>query len=103
MAFDTPEPVVVERVKHLLATDPFPEGLAQVDAATDRRSGFLLEQRALGHTCLLIIDESQNLAPEVLEQIRMISNLETETEKLIQIVLMGQPELRDRLDRQHHH
>jgi general secretion pathway protein A len=54
---------------------------------------FLLRQRAMGHSALLIIDESQNLSPAVLEQVRMISNLETETDKLIQIVLMGQPEL----------
>lgn len=58
---------------------------------------FLLEQRAQGNTCILIIDESQNLSPGVLEQVRMISNLETETDKLIQIVLMGQPELADTL------
>jgi general secretion pathway protein A len=54
---------------------------------------FLLRQRSHGHTALLIIDESQNLSPGVLEQIRMISNLETEVDKLIQIVLLGQPEL----------
>lgn len=59
----------------------------------DELNRFLLRQRALGHTAMLIIDESQNLSPNVLEQIRMISNLETESEKLIQIVLMGQPEL----------
>jgi general secretion pathway protein A len=59
-------------------------------------NGFLLEQREAGRIVVLVIDEAQNLATEVLEQIRLISNLETETEKLIQIVLAGQPEL-DRL------
>ena len=54
---------------------------------------FLLRENAAGRTVVLVIDEAQNLAPEVLEQIRLISNLETETEKLIQIVLAGQPEL----------
>jgi len=54
---------------------------------------FLLRENAAGRTVVLVIDEAQNLAPDVLEQIRLISNLETETDKLIQIVLAGQPEL----------
>ncbi len=54
---------------------------------------FLLEQNSAGRTVLLVIDEAQNLDPEVLEQVRMISNLETERDKLIQIILAGQPEL----------
>ena len=54
---------------------------------------FLLESRAAGKNIVLVIDEAQNLTPEVLEQIRLISNLETATEKLIQIVLIGQSEL----------
>ena len=56
-------------------------------------NGFLLEQRGSGCCVVLVLDEAQNLTPEVLEQIRLISNLETETQKLIQIVLSGQPEL----------
>lgn len=54
---------------------------------------FLVRQFHAGVTVVLIVDESQNLRPETLEQIRMISNLETETDKLIQIVLVGQPQL----------
>ena len=54
---------------------------------------FLLEENSAGRTVVLIIDEAQNLAPDVLEQIRLISNLETDTTKLIQIILAGQPEL----------
>jgi len=54
---------------------------------------FLLQENASSRTVVLVIDESQNLDPIVLEQIRMISNLETDTDKLIQIVLAGQPEL----------
>ena len=54
----------------------------------------LLRQREEKKNIVLIIDEAQDLQPSVLEQIRLLSNLETETEKLIQIVLMGQPELR---------
>ncbi len=60
---------------------------------------FLLEARAAGRNVVLLIDESQDLSAEVLEQVRLISNLETDTEKLIQIVLMGQSELRDILAR----
>jgi general secretion pathway protein A len=60
---------------------------------------FLLETRAKGRDVVLLIDEAQDLAPDVIEQIRLISNLETDTEKLIQIVLMGQSELRDLLAR----
>lgn len=60
---------------------------------------FLLEARAAGRDVVLLIDESQDLSTEVLEQVRLISNLETDTEKLIQIVLMGQSELRDLLGR----
>ncbi|HDP24184.1 MAG TPA: AAA family ATPase [Deltaproteobacteria bacterium] len=54
---------------------------------------FLIETFVRGENAVLIIDECQNLSPQVLEQIRMLSNLETEKEKLLQIVLVGQPEL----------
>jgi general secretion pathway protein A len=60
---------------------------------------FLLQARSQGRDVVLLIDEAQDLAPEVLEQIRLISNLETDTEKLIQIVLMGQSELQEMLGR----
>jgi len=60
---------------------------------------FLLEARAAEREVVLLLDEAQDLAPEVLEQIRLISNLETDTEKLIQIVLMGQSELQEMLAR----
>jgi len=54
---------------------------------------FLLAETAAGRTVVLVIDEAQNLEPDVLEQVRLISNLETENDKLIQIILAGQPEL----------
>ena len=54
---------------------------------------FLLEESSEGRTVVLVIDEAQNLQPDVLEQLRLISNLETENDKLIQIILAGQPEL----------
>jgi len=60
---------------------------------------FLVEQYAKGTQPLLIIDEAQNLSPETLEEIRMLSNLETADSKLLQIILVGQPELRRQLAR----
>jgi general secretion pathway protein A len=60
----------------------------------DALNAFLLENFAAGKNAVLMIDEAQNLSHGVLEQIRMLSNLETVREKLIQIVLLGQPELR---------
>jgi general secretion pathway protein A len=59
---------------------------------------FLLEQLSCGNNVVLIIDEAQNLKGPILEQIRLLSNLETEKEKLFQIVLVGQPELHKKLD-----
>ncbi|OGU14915.1 MAG: ATPase [Geobacteraceae bacterium GWC2_53_11] len=59
---------------------------------------FLLSENARGITVVLVIDEAQNLSPGILEQLRLISNLETEDDKLIQIVLAGQPELSTLLD-----
>jgi general secretion pathway protein A len=65
----------------------------------DELNRFLLRENSLGHTVVLVIDEAQNLAPQVLEQVRLISNLETDTDKLIQIVLAGQPELGEILEK----
>src|SRR5215467_782030 len=62
-----------------------------------RLYGWLLERYRAGETAVLIVDEAQNLADEVLEEIRMMTNLETFTEKLLQIVLVGQTELEQRL------
>jgi type II secretory pathway predicted ATPase ExeA len=61
----------------------------------DALNRFLLENFSNGGNAVLLIDEAQNLSRDVLEQLRMLSNLETEREKLIQIVLIGQPELND--------
>jgi general secretion pathway protein A len=60
---------------------------------------YLVEQRAAGRLALLVIDEAQNLSLAALEEVRMLSNLETEKSKLIQIALIGQPNLRDVLAR----
>ena len=58
---------------------------------------FLLEQAGMGCNIVLVIDEAQNLSLRILEQIRMLSNLETDKEKLIQIILVGQPQLKTKL------
>jgi general secretion pathway protein A len=62
-----------------------------------RLNQWLLERYRAGETAVLIVDEAQNLSPEVLEEIRLLTNLETATEKLLQIVLTGQPELEEKL------
>ena len=62
-------------------------------------SNFLIERRRAGQNTVLVLDEAQNLDLRALEQIRLLSNFETSTEKLLQIVLTGQPELLDKLDR----
>jgi general secretion pathway protein A len=63
----------------------------------DDLNGFLLGQQAVNRNSILIIDEAQNLSLPVLEEIRILSNLETEKEKLLQIILMGQIELKEKL------
>jgi general secretion pathway protein A len=60
----------------------------------DPLNAFLLAQHAAGRNNVLIIDEAQSLAPDVLEQLRLLTNLETRERKLLQIILIGQPELR---------
>jgi general secretion pathway protein A len=69
-------------------------------AALETLNGFLLEQAASGNDVVLLIDEAQDLGDDLLEQVRLLSNLETEQRKLLQIVLVGQPELRDKLNSQ---
>src|SRR5215472_6559424 len=80
--------------------------LAEFDIACDNRSKsqqlmklnhWLLERYRAGETAVLIVDEAQNLSLPVLEEIRLLTNLETSTDKLLQIVLAGQPELEEKL------
>ena len=59
---------------------------------------FLLEQLSAGRTCVAVFDEAQHMSTEFLEQIRVLSNVETAEEKLIQILLVGQPELLDKIN-----
>ena len=63
-----------------------------------RLNHWLLERYRAGENAVLIVDEAQNLSPELLEEIRLLTNLETSTEKLLQIVLSGQPELEQLLN-----
>src|SRR5882672_10277972 len=78
--------------------DRLPEG-ATVKQYVDPLNAFLLSTHAAGQNNVLIIDEAQNLSAEVLEQLRLLTNLETNERKLLQIVLIGQPELRAMLAR----
>ena len=66
-------------------------------ALIDALNAFLLEETSQGNNVVLIIDEAQNLKEKQLEQVRLLSNLETEKEKLLQIILVGQPELLEKL------
>jgi general secretion pathway protein A len=65
----------------------------------DILSHYLLRAHGAGRRVVLVVDEAQNLAPSVLEQVRLLTNLETNTQKLLQIILIGQPELRELLGR----
>src|SRR5436305_321867 len=65
----------------------------------DILGGYLLRAHGAGKRVVLVVDEAQNLSPEVLEQVRLLTNLETTTQKLLQIILIGQPELREPLAR----
>jgi general secretion pathway protein A len=74
--------------------------LVNTKELVDLLNRYLLRAHAQGRRVVLIVDEAQNLAPEVLEHIRLLTNLETETQKLLQIILIGQPELRKLLARE---
>ncbi len=65
----------------------------------DILNDYLLKAHAKGRRVVLVVDEAQNLATDVLEQVRLLTNLETNTQKLLQIILIGQPELRELLGR----
>ncbi len=77
----------------------YPPGKISVKVLVDRINSCLLDLNADRKKAILIIDEAQNLRDDVLEQIRLLTNLETNERKLLQIILIGQPELRDKLAR----
>jgi general secretion pathway protein A len=78
---------------------PYPPGTQSIKALIDLLNRYLLDSHGKGRRTVLIFDEAQNLSTEVLEQIRLLTNLETTKEKLLQILLIGQPELRTLLAR----
>lgn len=88
------ETQLLQTLLHDLGLDPARKNRYGLFSELNR---FLIDQLTRGNNVVLIIDEAQNLSVRLLEQVRMLSNLETEREKLIQIVLVGQPELRDKL------
>jgi general secretion pathway protein A len=73
---------------------PASSGALGVKGYVDAINGYLLDSHAQGNNNVLVIDEAQNLSPQVLEQLRLLTNLETSERKLLQIILIGQPELR---------
>jgi general secretion pathway protein A len=77
-----------------------PPGNSSIKVFVDCINAHLLEAHARGRHCVLIIDEAQNLSADVLEQMRLLTNLETSERKLLQIILIGQPELASMLERQ---
>jgi general secretion pathway protein A len=77
-----------------------PEGERSVKRLVDCLNDYLLKAHADGRRAVLMIDEAQNLRPKVLEQIRLLTNLETAKHKLLQVFLVGQPELRILLQRE---
>ena len=78
---------------------PYPVGTTSLKVLVDALSQALLNAHARGRRTVLIIDEAQNLSARVLEEVRLLTNLETTTQKLLQVILIGQPELADLLSR----
>jgi len=77
----------------------YPDGNSSIKIFTDLISAYLIHAHGNARNVVLMIDEAQNLSPEVLEQLRLLTNLETSERKLLQIVLLGQPELKTMLER----
>ena len=99
-----PKQTVIELMKSVCEEFHIPLDEVRARGATvkdfvDPLNNFLLQAHAAGQNNVLIIDEAQNLSTDVLEQLRLLTNLETNERKLLQIILIGQPELRDMLAR----
>jgi len=78
---------------------PLPQSANSLKTLTNALNAYLLRNYSRGRRTILIVDEAQNLRVDVLEQVRLLTNLETAKQKLLQIILIGQPELRDILSR----
>jgi len=94
-----PSPSEVELLAAINREFGLPTAVRTRTDLLDALNQFLVEKNAAGRRVLLVIDEAQNLDPAVLEQVRLLSNLETDRAKLLQIVLIGQPELEENLSR----
>lgn len=88
----------VELLKAINDEFGIPSDADSVKDLIDTLNAFLIEQQTQGKNTILLIDEAQNLTNEVLEQLRLLSNLETAKHKLLHIILVGQPELKEKLD-----
>ncbi len=77
----------------------YPQGNNSIKVFIDHINTYLLDAHTRGRKTVLIIEEAQNLSTDVLEQIRLLTNLETTQQKLLQIIMLGQPELRNKLSR----
>jgi general secretion pathway protein A len=92
-------------VEELLATIcdelciDYPKGNTSIKVFVDYINAYLLDAHAKGRKTVLIIEEAQNLSIDVLEQVRLLTNLETNQRKLLQIIMLGQPELKGMLSR----
>ena len=89
----------LQAICHELNITPDATSLHGSKQLIDALNEHLLDKHAKGRRVVVIVDEAQNLKPETLEQVRMLTNLETSTHKLLQIILIGQPELREVLAR----
>jgi general secretion pathway protein A len=94
---ETPRELLLGIITELRIPLRTPE--APLKVLVDRLNAALLAGHAKGRRTVVIIDEAQNIRPEVLEQVRLLTNLETRTAKLLQLFLIGQPELREQLTR----
>lgn len=88
----------IELLKAINDEFGIPSGADNIKDLIDTLNAFLIEQKTRGNNTILLIDEAQNLTNEVLEQLRLLSNLETAKHKLLHIILVGQPELKEKLN-----
>jgi type II secretory pathway predicted ATPase ExeA len=96
-----PRMEVGEFIDYMLTDFGIPNTAGSKSQTLHRFNTWLLDRHRAGETSVLIVDEAQNLSDEVMEEIRLMTNLETFTEKLLQVVLVGQPELDQKLKQPH--
>lgn len=94
-----PRQAFVELLRFILKDLGIPASTNEKSILLEQLNQYLIDQLKRGHVVALLLDEAQQLSDDSLEELRLLSNFETDREKLIQIVLMGQPELEQRLDR----